>query len=167
MLSGATTLVIMAGMLLLPSCASNEPQAGPTITPTILATEETPSPQETPTGEVWEGPVTGHSNQPGCSPSRTPVTGDLEIVVGDEGTVTGSVTERRGGFSCQGGPTSHFEQTYQISGQKTAEAFELLINGSPATLPIRGTHATFTLYQPGAGGFDAEITFTVDCKTCE
>lgn len=78
----------------------------------------------------------------------------------------GLVSERRGGFSCGGGPVNVFEGTYEVTGRKTADAFELLINGFPTTIPISGTQATFTQHQPGAGGYDAEVTFTLYCMTC-
>ncbi len=118
------------------------------------------------TGGAWKGPVTGEGTVPGCSPSTVPVTGDLQIVVGGDGTVTGSVTEVRGAFSCGGTEVPVDEQTYTITGRKTAEAFELDVSGTAVTLPIVGTQATVTFDNPGAGGYGAKVTYTVDCITC-
>ncbi len=50
------------------------------------------------TAEVWQGLVTGEQTQPDCTPPTVPITGTIEILVGDDGTVTGSVTEARAGF---------------------------------------------------------------------
>lgn len=118
------------------------------------------------TGEVWAGSVMGIRDQPACDPPADVFTGELEIVVGDDGTVTGSVTERHGDFSCGGVLTPDSVDTYAITGRKTAEAFELLIGETPMTIPITGTHATVTVSRPVPGGDAAEVTYTADCVTC-
>lgn len=118
------------------------------------------------TGEVWEGEVTGQTTQPGCSPARTPVTGNLILRVESDGTVTGSVTEIRPPFSCGGTGVPTSRVTGEISGRKTAAAFEISASGTPITLPITGTRATATFDNEGTGGYASEVIYTVECVTC-
>jgi hypothetical protein len=118
------------------------------------------------TGVVWEGLITGRQNQAGCSPASSEVTGDLRIVVGNDGTVTGSATVRSGAFSCGGSEVPAFEQAYRVTGRKTAAAFELKAGGDSLTLPISGTHASTTSMH-GSGGFSATVTYTLGCVSCQ
>lgn len=119
------------------------------------------------TGEVWEGPLTGEAFIPGCDPNPVPITGQLEAVVGSDGTVTGTVREVRGSFSCQGGPQSGvLDRTNPFTGTKTAAAFVLELYGETVTLPIVGTHATATADFLGSAGHGVLYTYTFDCVTC-
>ncbi len=71
-------------------------------------------------------------------------------------------------FSCGGTPVPRFEQTYRITGEKTASAFELTISGTvsrTARLPIDGTTATVT-FDEVTGGYGATVVYTVKCVTC-
>jgi hypothetical protein len=115
--------------------------------------------------ECWDGKVTGTSMQPGCTPATVPVTGEVALSVKADGSVTGSSTERRGAFSCGGAPAPAFDVDYEITGRKTASAFELSIQGTPVTLPIVGDTATTTIEHVN-GGFGVSVTYTVTCRTC-
>jgi hypothetical protein len=95
------------------------------------------------------------------------MSGWLEIFIGDDGTtVTGTVTEARAGYSCGGTAAPPYEQTWELTGQKTDEAFDLDISGTQVILPIVGNQATATLDNPGAGGYGATVTYTVSCVSC-
>jgi hypothetical protein len=132
----------------------------------VVVATETSTTTTAPQDERWEGPVTGEQTQPACSPSSLPVTGEITLVVAADGTVTGSVTERRDSFSCGGTPAPAFEQTYQITGRKTPAAFELSVSGTEITMPIAGTQATATFDNPGSGGYGATVVYTANCVTC-
>ena len=132
----------------------------------VIVATETSTTTAAPQDERWEGPVTGEQTQPACSPPSLPVTGELSLVVAADGTVTGSVTERRAEFSCGRTPAPAVEQTYQITGRKTPAAFELSVSGTEMTMPIAGTQATVTFDNPGPGGYGASVTYTANCVTC-
>ena len=121
------------------------------------------------TGEVWEGQVTGETVQPRCSPPSVPVSGELRLVVASDGTVSGTVTERRDGYTCAGTPVPPFEGNYTITGTKTATAFELTVSGTgtrDVTLSIDGSTATAS-FEEINGGYGASITYTAECRTCD
>jgi hypothetical protein len=119
-------------------------------------------------GEVWEGEVTGEAVQAQCSPPSVPLSGGIRLVVAPDGTVTGTVTEARDGFTCAGTPVPAFEGNYTITGTKTATAFELTATGTGSrtvTMPIEGDRATVTIDEEN-GGYGATVIYTVRCVTC-
>jgi hypothetical protein len=139
------------------ACGSDDDSATVSTTSTTVVADER-----------WEGPVTGEAVQADCSPPSVPVTGEIQLTVDPDGTVTGSVTERRDSFTCGGTPVPPFEATYQITGEKTASAFELTVSGAESkelTLPISGTRATAT-FETVNSGYGATVIYTVDCVTC-
>lgn len=120
------------------------------------------------TGEVWKGEVTGEAVQPKCSPPSLPLGGQLTMSVASDGTVTGTVTEKRPPFTCAGTGVPPFSETYDISGKKTPEAFEVAITGTgqrEVTIPITGTEATAT-FDEVTGGYGATVIYTLHCVTC-
>jgi hypothetical protein len=117
------------------------------------------------TGEVWEGSVTGEAVQEACEPPITPMSGPITVQVASDGKVTGSVTEKRPGFTCGGETAPAYAQNYPITGQKTAGAFELTVGAKKVTLPITGKKATVTFDNVNSG-YGAKVTYTIECKTC-
>ena len=82
-------------------------------------------------GRGLEGPGHGPHEPAALLPDANPGHGRDEAVVGGEGTVSGTVLERRGGFSCGGQATPIFERTYDVTGRRTATAFEVLCRALP------------------------------------
>ena len=120
------------------------------------------------TGEVWQGEVTGDAVQAQCSPPSVPLSGEIRLVVAPDGTVSGTVTERRDGFTCAGTPVPAFEGNYTVTGTKTATAFELTATGTGSrtvTVPIDGDRATVTIDEVNEG-YGATVVYTLRCVTC-
>lgn len=118
---------------------------------------------------VWEGSVTGEVTRPGCSPTKVALEGVVNLSVGGDGEVTGTATERWGECSVAGTTVPAADNNYRIDGRKTEEAFELMVSGTGAremTIPTTGTRATVT-FDEGTAGYEATITYTLDCVTCE
>lgn len=120
-----------------------------------------------PACEVWEGKITGQVTRPGCSPSNVPLSGTVNIAVAKDKTVSGTAIEGWGGCSIPGGAVPAVNNTYTVTGRKTAAAFKLSVSGTGTrkmTIPIDGTHATVTFDE--GSGFTGHITYTLDCTTC-
>lgn len=163
MLSGPTRLVFMAGMLLLPSCAGSEPQAGPTITPTILAMEETPPSGDA--AETWEGTIEGIVTAPGCSPPEVPVNGDVQLAVATDGSVTGRGGWVEGSYACGGTDVPEMRLRFDITGTKTEAEFVLRVDGEQLILGVTATGEATSgpIDRPGTGGYGSTQTWVVEC----
>jgi hypothetical protein len=95
------------------------------------------------------------------------VTGDISLSVDSKGAVKGRATEDAAPYECGGVAVDPPENTYEITGTKTNNAFELSTDGRPFRMDINdGRRASTTIDTPGAGGYAATVTYSVECKSC-
>jgi hypothetical protein len=119
--------------------------------------------------EFWKGPVTGHGTYPGCSPAEPAVAGEVELSVDDKGVVTGHATEDIASYECDGVPADPPPNTWQITGSKTSEAFQLSVQGRSLRMDINngnGQRASAQLDTFGSGGYGATVVYSVECIRC-
>jgi hypothetical protein len=155
-----------------PECPSTTPgqQASTTtVDPRCLSGVGRPSATTTSPGggELWKGPVTGHGTYPGCSPAEPAVAGEVELSVDDKGVVTGHATEDIASFECGGVATDPASNTWQITGNKTREAFQLSVQGRSLRMDINdGRRASAQVDTMGTGGYGATVVYSVECTNC-
>jgi hypothetical protein len=102
--------------------------------------------------ELWKGPVTGHGTYPGCSPAEPAVGGEIELSVDDKGAVTGHATEDIASYECGGVATDPPPNTWQITGSKASEAFQLSVQGRSLRMDINdGRRASAQIDTMGSG----------------
>jgi hypothetical protein len=153
--------------LLLASCSQARPEAGPTTSPTIVATEQTSGATGMGT-EVWEGTVSSRvftvGTPPGPCGSPTTAEGTTRWMVAEDGSVTGT-------YDVDGCLVS--EPHAEFTGTATEDGFtfpELIVltNGEliPKISPTEA-RATLTNFQ-GSGGVGARwvTTWEITCTTC-
>jgi hypothetical protein len=118
-------------------------------------------------GELWKGPVTGHGTYPGCSPAEPAVAGDVVLSVDAEGVVTGHATEDIATYDCGGVAADPPPNTWQITGNKTSEAFQLSVQGRSLRMDINdGQRASAQIDTFGSGGYGATVVYSVECTNC-
>ena len=152
-----------------PPTATKQQSSTTTVSPSCLPGAQGPSPTTTSgaIGELWKGPVTGHGTYPGCSPAEPAVAGEVELSVGDRGVVTGHATEDIASYECGGVATDPAPSTWQITGNKTREAFQLSVQGRSLRMDINdGRRASAQIDTMGAGGYGATVVYSVECTNC-
>jgi hypothetical protein len=153
-----------------PSTTSVQQASTTTVDPRCLPGAQGPSPTTTSQakGELWKGPVTGQGTYPGCSPAAPAVAGEVVLSVDDQGVVTGHATEDIATYECGGVTTDPAPNTWQITGSKTSEAFQLSVQGRSLRMDINdGRRASALIDTMGAGGYGVTVVYSVECTNCD
>lgn len=154
-----------------PSTTTEQPASTTTVDPRCLPGAQGASPTTTSQAkgtELWKGPVTGHGTYPGCSPPDPAVTGEVVLSVDAAGGVTGHATEDIAAYACGGVAVDPPPNTWEITGTKTSDAFQGSVQGRPFRMDINdGRRAGTTFDTPGAGGYGATVTYSVECTNCD
>jgi len=142
----------IAGLLLLAACTGTQPQAGPSASPSILATET-----GSPATERWVGDLIEDYSHG--------VTGGIEVEISLEVDSEGRVV---GGGSGEGViDGTQFSTTIRIRGVRDEGAFRLRISSTASnrtitlTAPINGEVARGDYREPAA-----HVTVTLGCENC-
>jgi hypothetical protein len=152
-----------------PSTTTEQHAPTTTVDPRCLTGAQGPSEPTTSQaeGELWKGPVTGHGTYPGCSPAEPAVTGEVLLSVDGNGVVTGHATEDIATYECGGVATDPPANTWQITGSKASEAFQLSVQGRSVRMDINdGQRASAQIDTFGSGGYGATVIYSVECTNC-